>query len=50
MRLDGSIDLERALHLLYDVDDEYHVDESSMFSCVNREGGLDVVKFLQQGE
>ena len=50
MRQDGSIDLERALHLLDDADDEYHVDELSLLSCINAEGGLDVAKFLQQGE
>ncbi len=32
MRQDGSIDLERALHLLDDVYDEYHVDELSLLS------------------
>jgi hypothetical protein len=50
MRLYGSIDLDRALHLLYDVNDEYHVNELSLFSYMTEEGGLDIAKFLQLGE
>ncbi len=44
---DDTIDLNRALHVLDDVEDECHVDESSLFSCMNVEGGLDMAKFLQ---
>jgi hypothetical protein len=47
VRQDGSIDLQRALNFLADVEDECHVDESSVFSCMNAEGGLDLAKFLQ---
>jgi len=47
VRPDGSIDLQRALNFLTDVEDECHVDESSVFSCMNAEGGLDLAKFLQ---
>ncbi len=50
MKPDGTIDLQWALDLLSDVEDEHHIDESSLFSCLNEEGGLDVAKFLQMSD
>jgi hypothetical protein len=50
IRPDGSIDIERALGYQYDVEDECHIDEASLFSCLNAEGGLDAAKFVQMQE
>ncbi len=47
IRRDDTIDIERALGCLYDVEDECHIDEASVFSCLNAEGGLDAAKFVQ---
>ena len=47
---DGSLDIERALECLNDVEDEHRIDDVSLFSCVNAEGGLDVAKFVQMQE
>jgi hypothetical protein len=44
MKSDGTSDLQRALRVLDDVEDECHVDECSLFSCFNAEGGLDVAE------
>jgi hypothetical protein len=47
IRQDGTIDIERALGCLYDVEDECHIDEASLFSCLNAKGGLNAAKFVQ---
>lgn len=50
IRLDGSLDIERALECLYNVKDEHRVDDITLFSCLNAEGGLDMAKFVQMQE
>jgi len=46
----GSINIRRVLECLYDVEDECHIDEASLLSCLNAKGGLDTAKFLQLQE
>jgi hypothetical protein len=50
IRLDGSLDIERALECLYNVKDEHRIDDITLFSCLNAEGGLDMAKFVQMQE
>jgi hypothetical protein len=46
----GSLDIERELGCLYDVEDECHIDEASLFSCLNAKGGLGIANFVQMQE
>jgi hypothetical protein len=50
IRLDGSLDIKRAIGCLYDVGDECHIDKASSFSCLNAEGGLDEANFVKMQE